>query len=301
EIDRTLAAVDASQAANANKAGVKPVQHIRAYEQDITALRRTKRDLGKLENLVMAAGIDPGGLLGESGQMPDTSKRETELPPEKYRQMAWRVTVSNSSPTETRNIPISRNVPAEIKPVDIIDGGGLEWGTDPETGRCRVFKAGIELGPGKSTNFVVKIRDKWNINDARMEMMAANVSNLLEKISINEKYASIVEVVKGLRSELEAVRKEQGPRELSDKYVVFYRRQADRLDEIEQKLIRIDQLLRPQDKTTKVGFQAKPPSTKTTWLIIYTIIAFLFIMSLLFFFRWYGKSDAEKLEDGEKQ
>ncbi len=46
--------------------------------------------------------------------------------------------------------------------------------------------------------------------------------------------------------------------------------------------------LRPQTSSTKYGFKAKPPSMKTTWLIIYVILGFLALMSLLFFLRWYG-------------
>jgi hypothetical protein len=98
-------------------------------------------------------------------------------------------------------------------------------------------------------------------------------------------------------SDLKEMEKEAGPATLNDRYVAFYRDQSVRLDVIEQKVLRIESALRPKPKTTEYGFKAKPPSMKTTWLIIYIILGFLAIMSLLFFFRWFGKTNAERMDD----
>ena len=57
--------------------------------------------------------------------------------------------------------------------------------------------------------------------------------------------------------------------------------------------------LTPLDKTTKYGFRAKPPSMKSTWLIIYIILSFLLVLSLLFFLRWYVKTGSELMEMGD--
>lgn len=296
EIEKTAAEIDASQAANSIKAGVKPPQHIRAYEADMAALRRLKRDIGKIENLALAAGIDTGGLVGDVSRSPLIGRRGSDLEPAKYKEAVIKVTVVNTSPTETRKIQVRRDLPPEIKSFDIINAGGLEIGSDSKSGLCYVHKSDVELAPSNSVTFAVRIRDKWNVNGPRMEMLLQNASNLASRISAKEKYDSIVTEVKALGEEVVKIRNTTGPRDLDDKYVDFYRRQSDQLDVVEQKLYRIEQILKPIEKTTKLGAQVKPPSTKTTWMIIYSIIGFLFVMSLLFFFRWYGKSDAEKME-----
>jgi cytoskeletal protein RodZ len=57
----------------------------------------------------------------------------------------------------------------------------------------------------------------------------------------------------------------------------------------------VDAALKPFEP--KVGFSAPPPNPKTTWMIIWIILGFLAFLSLVFFFRWYSKTKAEKLTD----
>jgi uncharacterized membrane protein YuzA (DUF378 family) len=40
------------------------------------------------------------------------------------------------------------------------------------------------------------------------------------------------------------------------------------------------------------------PDKRTTWIIIYIILGFLGIFSLLFFLRWFGKGKSEKVDQG---
>jgi hypothetical protein len=56
-------------------------------------------------------------------------------------------------------------------------------------------------------------------------------------------------------------------------------------------------VLRPLEREPKFGVPIKPPSRKTTWIIIYIILGFLGIMSLLFFLRWFGRSKMEQMTD----
>ena len=95
--------------------------------------------------------------------------------------------------------------------------------------------------------------------------------------------------------QLTDISKESGPKSLDQHYVAFFRDQAKRLDGLENQINRIKSALRPRSKATKMGFKAKPPSMKSTWLIIYIILGFLALFSILFFLRWYGKSKSEEL------
>jgi hypothetical protein len=89
-------------------------------------------------------------------------------------------------------------------------------------------------------------------------------------------------------TDLAAVAAEQGPTELSPAYVAYYRDQARRLDDIEQRVNRIRAALQPIERRSRFGLQIPPPSLRTTWGIIYAVLAFLGAISLLFFLRWYG-------------
>jgi hypothetical protein len=296
EVDNGLTQIDSSQAASAVAAGAPTVEHLKAYERDLKALTKVKRDVRRLENMVLAAGIDPGGLVDDEKDVHPT-KRDVELPPT-LRTAIFRITVHNDSPTYTRTVSIKRMMPPEIKVNDILDSGGLEVGIiDPTNKTAYVYKTNVVVAANSNVVYEVKINDKWNVNGPRIEPLKTAASNLLVRISSRDKFPTIVKRLTELIAELDGVAMEQGPKELNDQYVEFFRRQADRLDAIQLKLERVEATLQPISSGSKLGPKVKAPSAKTTWLIIYIILGFMALMSLLFFLSWFGKSKAEKMED----
>ncbi len=200
----------------------------------------------------------------------------------------FKISVRNTSPQETRRVPIEKNLPEEIKLTDVLDAGELDVATRPDTEICYVFKSSVEIPAGETRVFEVKMRDKWNLTELRVPDLRKRGEALLERVGADGSFKAVEEGIAKLLEELTAVEAQEGPSTFNDQYVAFYRRQNDQLDRIEQRILRVESALRPQTKNTKYGFKAKPPSMKTTWLIIYVILGFLAIMSLLFFLRWYG-------------
>lgn len=294
EVSRLLAAVKTAGDQNSIKAGVKTIQHIRAYEANLIDMETAGRFIGRMENLVLATGQDPGSLEGDPKGTP-LPKHEIEMKPQDYKTAVIKITLRNVSPTEKREIEVRRDLPPEIKANDILDAGGLEVRTDLRAGICYVFSNKVELAAGETKVFDVKIRDKWNVNFPRFPYLRTSASNVLSRAVSKEKFKSIEELLRNVMVEIGSLEAEAAPAELNDKYVAFYRHQAVKLDVIEQKINRVEAALKPFE--TKVGFAAQPPNPKTTWLIIWSILGFLFFLSLVFFFRWYGKTKAEQLTD----
>jgi hypothetical protein len=289
-----LAGIRKTQDANAIRpGGVRPQQHIGAYEANLAVLKRVKKDLGRLENLVLAGGRDPGELVGTVKDV-QTRRRDVQPPEGGFKTALVRITVHNTSPRERRRVSVRRDLPPEVAAHDVIDSGELEVGTDPKTGISYVYRKNLELGPNERVTFELKVRDKWDVNGPRIKALDSSASDLLGRVRGKELYASLEKTINGLISELARIEAEPGPGTVNAEYVAFYREQASRLDEIEQKITRIQTALRQTSK--KLGFPLKPPSLKTTWLIIYIILGFLAVVSLVFFFRWYGRSKAEKME-----
>lgn len=294
QVEAGILKIREHQAANVIKPGVAAIQHIAAYEANLKSLGRVKRDIGHIENLVLATGQDPGRLIGDD-RSALRIRRDIELPESDYGTAIIQVSVQNTSPSETRPIDVKRYLPSEISPEDILDPGGLNVATDPESGLSYVYIDDISLEPGQEQVFDVKIRDKWNINMPRIGALRNNASNLLSRINEKEAFASIETSLSGMMSELDRIGKEKGPAELSPEYVAFYREQAKRLDEVEVKINRVRAALKPIEKTKKYGFKIEPPSMKTTWVVIWIILVFLAFLSLLFFLRWYGKTREEQM------
>ncbi len=287
EIEKNLDAVAALQGESGIGPAIKPMQHIRAYEANLETLKRIKTDVGYMENLVLGTGKDIGNLLGDVKEAPLPDGADVVLEGE-YKVAILKISVKNTSPKETRRVPIEKNLPEEIKISDVLDAGELDVSTRPETDICYVFKTNVEIPPGETRVFEVKMRDKWDLADLRIPDLRKRAESLLKRIGADGSFEAVEAGIQELLAELDVVEAQEGPTTFDDRYVAFYRRQNDHLDRIEQRILRVESALRPQANTQKYGFKAKPPSMKTTWLIIYVILGFLAIMSLLFFLRWYG-------------
>lgn len=291
-VERDLKAIEESQAANAIKPGVTVEQHIMAYESDAVVLKGVRLNIRKIENYVLAAGEDPGMLVDDGRYLMPPPRKDVTIP--SYSVALYRVTVTNTSPLEKRKLQLTHDLPMEIKSDDILDAAGLQVETDPKTGVVRL-KIDRELAARQAVSFNLKIRDKWNINQPRARELKITASNLLSRISAKtskDRYMTIESSLNGLLGELDGILAEQGPKELGRAYVEYYREQAGRVDVIEQKVARIDSVMK-QSETGTIGFSTQAPSPKTTWLLIYIILGFLALMSLVFFFRWMGKSEAD--------
>ena len=295
EVTRLLGVVGAAQAENSIKSGVKTIQHIRAYEANVAEMDSVKKYVGRLENMALSLGQDPGGILGDPNGSIVKEKRDADLKPQDYKTTVLKITVRNVSPTLKRDTPVRRDLPPEVRANDIIDPDGLEVRADANAGICYVFSNSVSLAAGQTVTYNVKLRDKWNVNFTRFPQLRNSAGNVLVRVKAKGTYKSIEESVEKILADITDVEKEVAPAELNDKYVAFYRHQAQELDRIEQKIARIeDAAMRAIEKAAKLGFSTKAPTLKTTWRVIWIILGFLGSLSLIFYFRWFGRTKAEK-------
>jgi hypothetical protein len=286
-VDQRYTEILERQAANGIATVANPVIHIQAYEANLKALQEVKLSVGRLENLAMAEGLNPGDALIGDDRSAAIPRRDVHLP-EEFGEAWVNITVHNSSTTRPRKVDVRRDMPPEINIDDVLDAGGLAVRYDPKTHTTYVFKDDIEVQPSETLTFRVLIRDKWNINAERMAFLQEKVNELLVMTSGRANIEAVETTLKGSLELLESVIAETGPDTLSPAYIAFYRRQADRLDDVERDLNRVDSALKPLE--TKRGFDIPAPDKKTTWLIIYMILGFLALVSLLFFLRWFVRS-----------
>ncbi|OVE76593.1 hypothetical protein BVX97_00770 [bacterium E08(2017)] len=306
DIVRRLQEIRSKQEANV-VGKVSAMNHIRAYDESVEEMNRVMIGVGRLENLVLSSGKDPGMLVGKVKDIP-APDRDIPVPDEAYRKAIIVITVENTSETKARTIPnattpaIRRDLPPEIKPRDVLNqealkAQGMEVRTDLERGISYLFVPKLEIPPKETITFRIEINDKWNINGPRIELLQERAETLTVQVQGSKtKSPTIEDVLLKIVKKLDEVKNEKGPEQLDEKYVKFYRDQSERLDALEEQLNRIQAALKPMSQSTKMGFKAKPPSMKTTWMIIYIILGLLALFSLLFFLRWYGKTKDEELE-----
>jgi hypothetical protein len=274
----------------------KPIDHIRAYESNLEAMDRIRRDIGVLENLVISAGKTPQRLLGSPRGSPPA---EAETGNTTGDVVTIHIKVTNPSLTEKRPISIKRDFPSEIKPTDVMDAGGLQIGFDAARNVCYASLEAVMLAPQETKVYDVKVRNPWTDALLRVPRLATRASELVRLTKDTTDYKVIQDQALELLKELESIKTQKPPDEVNEQYVAHARQQNEALRDVESRILRLEELFQPHEKPVRFGvpmMDMPRPDRRTTWVIIYIILAFLGVFSLAFFFRWYGRSKSEQLD-----
>lgn len=290
EVDAGLARVETAQQ-RAAIGLVQPLEHIQAYERNLEVFERTERDIGVLENLAIAAGKDPGTLIGAPQVI---LKAPAEDEPAKEHRARVRLDLHNPSPNEKRTMKIKHYLPRELAVDDVLDAGELKVGIDSEKDMRYVYGT-AEIEPLQTVAYEIVVRDRWRVDDGRVPALYARATNMLAAAERDGEFESVVTFARNLSEKLGSIAKQPVPETLNAEYIAFYRDQRRELDKIDGQITRIENILRTAGesgadflKEAHDVFKAKAPEKKTTWAIIYMVIGFLFVVSFLFFLRWYG-------------
>jgi len=294
-IEEGIKAVVSRQAAYAVGA-VKPLDHIRAYEANAEAMNRIRRDVGVLENLVIASGLDPEMILGATKSAPAADRDMNDAT---NAVLILHIKITNTSPTEKRPIPVRHELPAEVRVTDILDAGGLQVGVDAANNICYAYlPEPLELEPKGVRVFDVKIKDPWALPSGKLLRLETRVNDILKITREKESYKAVTVQAQAILTELEEVSGRKRPDVMNEQYVAFSRRQFGDVRAIEGRIQRLEEFFQPTEKAIPGGpiMDVPRPDKRTTWVIIYIILGFLGIFSLLFFLRWFGKGKAEKVD-----
>lgn len=281
----------------------RPIEHIRVYELNRKLLAQIKEDIQHLDHFVLATGQDIGEeLMGETRRRPEPRDDDT-VPGRKYGSAVFNYTMENTS-TRERVLSFKRSLPFEIKIEDVLDPGELVLGYDEAEQVVTVYKADIPFGPEEKKVFQVVVRDKWDVNDIHVSNLMVRVTNVLAVVVDQGNLATLEEFLHHTQNQLVDILEADGPQEMNDAYVAYYRDEGDMLDRIEKRIIGLEEMLQPIPEqhpdilaTAHDVFKTQAPDRKTTWIIIYIILGFLAVVSILFFLRWYGKGQDEDIAD----
>lgn len=276
---------------------VKPADHIRAYETNLEALNRVRKDLGVLENLVIADGKDPGAILGAPKVPPPVDDRLSVS----GRVFTIHIKVTNPSLTTKSNEPLRHEFPVEVKTTDITDAGGLKIAFDTARNVTYAYLEAVELAPQENKVFDVKVRDPWGGLADKLARTEKRANNVLVATKELDSYKSTEQAAKKILEDIKLLNAEKKPATINDDYVVFSRRQAEAARDLEAKVQRLEEVLQPSEKPLGIDVPVVPrPNKQTTWIIIYIVLGFLGLFSVLFFLRWFGKGASEKTGSREK-
>jgi hypothetical protein len=281
----------------------KAIDHIRAFESNLELLERARKDIGMLENFVIGIDKDPGKLEGVARSA--TGRPAAEVTPGATQgEAVIRIRISNPS-VEKHSLPIKQDLPQEIQPADVLDADNLEVHFDSARRMCYVFGENVELEPKEEKLFEIRVRNRWAVAKERLDGLEGRATNLLALAAAAKTYTSVKALAQTIVQEIADIRRQKSPETVDQDYVARYRVQDQKLKDLEAKIVRLEELFQPRAPIQKLPeapiLRIQPPSTKTTWIIIYIILGFLGILSLLFFLRWYGRSKAENVPLSETE
>jgi hypothetical protein len=209
------------------------------------------------------------------------------------------IKVTNPSLTEKRPVPLRHDFPAEIKPTDVLDAGGLQIGFDAVRNVCYAYLDAVMLAPQETKVYDVKLRNPWMDAWLKVPRLENRIVELVRLTKATPQYKAMGDQAQALLKEIESLKAEKKPDVINAQYVAHARKQHENLIELEARIMRLEELFQPREKPVRFGvpmMEIPRPDRLTTWVIIYIILGFLGLFSVAFFFRWYGRSKAEKLD-----
>jgi len=278
------------------------------YEANTASLKEAKKDIATLEDIAVEAGTFSGKeAFGESlDQLAGSGSRKTRSDLEKLGTVKFQIEVSNPS-DEKKTIPLKYYLPAEVNPEYIIDSGGLDVGYDYQKGERYVYKDAIDLAPQEKKEYLVEVKDIWTIPEENVEVLKDRAQGFVNALSASD-YKEIAEalgnkIISGLDGILAA---QKNPSVDVEKHIGEYRAALLKLEEAKKDTSRLEKMViqagglpgftlsgdraggkmkRGAEGLKLVGksiFRGKAPNIATTWKLIYSIIGFLAVSSLLF-------------------
>ena len=219
-----------------------------------------------------------------------------------------KIIVLNPSEKEPQTIPVKVYLPREATPKDVKDLGGLKLDYDPDTGLY--FAQGeVTLEPGQSLTKTVQMEDIWVFTEPQLAAFVSRARERAGKLTEPSAAQEAAGIVKKIEQEVQEIVKRQEETEgKPGERIQAYRQGLATITTIEQDIATLEKLASP-------GLNGKGPSTKAdpriplmagsadsleeeaplgrslsmtaAWRIIFVILAFLGVLSAVFFLTWH--------------
>jgi len=221
----------------------------------------------------------------------------------------FKIIAANPSNVRKQRVPIKVYLPEEVKPQDIIDLGGMQIEFDAERSLYYVFRNDIILQAQEVRQFEVEINDIWLIPEDDIDTTAKKVDYLLKAFEGSEYEEQMKALAKEFETLADEIIKTQADETLSrSQHIGAYRTNVAALGHLKEKLLEMERILKLEQgpltpkMLTKTRFKTDSPTKTATWIVIFVIIFFLGLISIIVFFTWYrqGKATEKILSEAKK-
>jgi len=217
------------------------------------------------------------------------------------------VVAANPSADTPKTFPIRIDLPQEVTPEGVLDSGELKMTYDDQKGTYFLFKQEVVLKPKETRVFNVVVKDVWFILPKTLEDLEKHGNLILDRLKGSDYFDSGKEIMDSIKKRLDDITLKQADESVGQKVRIGqYRYNLQILSQIKEDLAKMEKLLTFQGSVPvpeileKSKLKSDAPSTKTTWLIILSIMVFMGLLGSQFYITWQKRVRAEH-EFYEKQ
>lgn len=207
-----------------------------------------------------------------------------------------RTVVANPSQTKAQTTKIKNYLPKEIRLKNILDAGGLDMDYDDTQDLFFVYKKEVLLQPGEVKSFEIVMDDVWVIAQEKLDLFRKQTEAIIDRLKGTpylEQATLIAKTIYGRLDEIARTQTDAGA--TKQQHIAYYRDNLKVLDDIQKDIDDLQKILvavggPPNLKMVEESkMDLKSPNSKTTWIIIFSILVFIAILGGAFFFTWQGQ------------
>ncbi|MCQ9207744.1 MAG: hypothetical protein NG740_07690, partial [Omnitrophica bacterium] len=221
--------------------------------------------------------------------------------------------------------------PQEVTPASVIDRNGLNVAYDFDKECFYVYKENITLGPGEEKIYIVKIKDIWRVPDVEIEAQEAHAKNIIQILKGSEYYYDASQLADRIFFNLDQIYTAQNLKVSPPDHIAYYRENLEIFDTVKEDVVQLEKMasrlgdalaltIRKAEREKGGGpdlkrkhgyegvsiiartiFRGKAPEVATTWKVIFTIIAFVAVISCVFFVLWHTQIRKERQRAAERK
>ncbi len=218
------------------------------------------------------------------------------------------VVVVNPSDEKPQKFPVKIDLPQEVKPDGVIQQDGLTLEYDDQRSSYYLYNREVELEPKETRVFKVIVEDVWFVPEKEVKTLKKHTDRILNKLKNSEYFASAKKLGDSIYSRLTKIETEQADESIGQKRRIGnFRYHTEMIKKIRADIEEMEKLLQfaggvPVPEMLEASkLKSDAPSTKTTWLIIFIILAFIGFVAVQFFFTWNSRAKAEKEFDEKRR
>ena len=211
------------------------------------------------------------------------------------------VVAANPSKEKTQTMPVKIDLPQEIKPEDILEKGDLDVQYDDQRSIYFLFNKEISLKPLETRVFNVLVRNVWIIPQTKLDELRSYSQMLLGRLKNSEYFDTAKKLTDGITEKLDGIATRQKDETIGQKQKIgAYRVNIQTVEKVKEDIAKLEKILTFQggppvpEMLQESKVKSDAPSTKTTWLIIFSIVVFIALLGAQFFFTWHRRATSEK-------